>query len=70
MKIDPRFDNLRDDTGFQDLMQRMNFPRANYDGGHGLAVIDREVGVILVTATLIGIVAEVHWRRRILRWIR
>jgi hypothetical protein len=37
MKINPRFDNLHDDTRFQDLMQRRNIPRANHDGGHGLA---------------------------------
>lgn len=27
LKVDPRFDSLRDDTRFQDLMRRMNFPK-------------------------------------------
>jgi TolB-like protein/Flp pilus assembly protein TadD len=27
LKIDPRFDSLRDDARFQDLMRRMNFPK-------------------------------------------
>jgi TolB-like protein/Tfp pilus assembly protein PilF len=33
LKVDPRFDSLRDDARLQDLMRRMNFPRTNEDRG-------------------------------------
>jgi TolB-like protein/Flp pilus assembly protein TadD len=37
LMVDPRFDSLRDDARFQDLMRRMNFPRTSEDHGPALS---------------------------------
>jgi tetratricopeptide (TPR) repeat protein len=33
LPVDPRWDSVRDDARFQDLMRRMNFPRTSEDQG-------------------------------------